>query len=326
VVSLVKTVNFPPIRNGIDYLVSVVELLQRRKQASPGERSLKYAVLHLQAAVEVLLKARLQMKDWTLIVVDAAKTDESRFRQGNFASINRHETLRRLDAVLGIKIEQKDKDALEVLGRLRNSLQHWGLTATKYAVETGAADVLDFLIRFLDEELLQQLSPDERRHIDNDMNVVRKGLANIREFVRIRMDRLRGELADRLHHVVQCPDCRQFALVIAASAGSCRFCTRGWDDPEELLRGYVANILGFGTRDSGRMGEEPVEACLACGAETLVVVVTAAGPELTYLCFTCAESYSELTNCIHCGRLFVPNDDAMECEGCAGRFDVAAAD
>jgi hypothetical protein len=74
------------------------------------------------------------------------------------------------------------------------------------------------------------------------------------------------------------------------------------------------------------MGEGLIETCLSCRAETLVVVVTAARPGITYLCFACAESYSELTNCVHCNHLFVPNDDGMECQDCAGCFDAAEAD
>ena len=49
--------DFPPIRNGVDYLVSVVNSLHGDSEVGP--REVKYAVLHLQAAAEVLLKARL---------------------------------------------------------------------------------------------------------------------------------------------------------------------------------------------------------------------------------------------------------------------------
>jgi hypothetical protein len=46
---------FRPVDNGLDYLESVIEHLR----GEPDQRNLKYAVLHLQAAVEVLLKIRL---------------------------------------------------------------------------------------------------------------------------------------------------------------------------------------------------------------------------------------------------------------------------
>ncbi|WP_261958315.1 hypothetical protein [Streptomyces nigrescens] len=57
-------------------------------------RDLKYAVLHLQAGTEVLLKARLRQAHWTLVLQDLSaelrksrKTPVSeRFASGNFVS------------------------------------------------------------------------------------------------------------------------------------------------------------------------------------------------------------------------------------------------
>lgn len=47
--------DYQPIPNGMDYLDSVVGHLS----GEPKPRDLKYAVLHLQAVVEVFLKVRL---------------------------------------------------------------------------------------------------------------------------------------------------------------------------------------------------------------------------------------------------------------------------
>lgn len=58
-------VDFPPIQNGIDYLLSVTNHLTHGDPPEP--RDLKYAILHLQAAVEVLLKARLQREHWSQV-------------------------------------------------------------------------------------------------------------------------------------------------------------------------------------------------------------------------------------------------------------------
>jgi len=49
---------FPPLLNGVDYIEAVVGNLADH----PTEKDLKYAVLHLHGAVEVLLKVRL-MRD-----------------------------------------------------------------------------------------------------------------------------------------------------------------------------------------------------------------------------------------------------------------------
>ena len=55
----------PPVQNGLDYLKSAVEHLR----GDPGPRELKYAVLHLQAAAEVLLKVQLIRVQLRLLVV-----------------------------------------------------------------------------------------------------------------------------------------------------------------------------------------------------------------------------------------------------------------
>jgi hypothetical protein len=60
---MTEQILFPPLLNGLDYLKSVIEHLRDK----PDQRNLKYAVLHLQAAVEVLLKARLIREHWSLV-------------------------------------------------------------------------------------------------------------------------------------------------------------------------------------------------------------------------------------------------------------------
>src|SRR5690606_34270345 len=141
--------------NGVDYLVSVVDLLGR-EEGDPSPRDLKYAVLHLQAASEVLLKARLRIEHWTLVVKDAVRTNHQKFQEGDFESVTHTEAVRRLIDVVGVEITEVDKRALFNLSKDRNALQHWGLTGSAPTVEARAAKVLDFLIRFLDDELLKR--------------------------------------------------------------------------------------------------------------------------------------------------------------------------
>ncbi|MFJ5534146.1 hypothetical protein [Streptomyces sp. NPDC093261] len=75
-------VYFPPVRNGLDYLVSVVEHLEAGTERVSA-RDLKYAVLHLAAGAEVLLKARLQLEHWSLVFSDPAKARRSELEDGS---------------------------------------------------------------------------------------------------------------------------------------------------------------------------------------------------------------------------------------------------
>src|SRR5690242_18279809 len=159
--------DFPPVRNGIDYLASVVEHLDENK-SDVGPRDLKYAVLHLQAAVEVLLKARLQREHWGLVFKDPGKATRKAFEGGDFESCGTDATIERLRDIAGIAIDRKEAEALKDLAKDRNALQHYGLTHNAHAVEARAGRVLDFLMRFLDTRLLPLLEGQERDRAEQD--------------------------------------------------------------------------------------------------------------------------------------------------------------
>ncbi|MEU9472517.1 hypothetical protein AB0D78_39250 [Streptomyces avermitilis] len=137
-------VNFPPIANGLDYLVSVITSLADDEERVSA-RDLKYAVLHLQAAAEVLLKYRLQQEHWTLVFAEPGKARKEELADGSLASCTPAQTVDRLRRIVGLPIGDKDAAALTKLAKTRNALQHYGLTDRARAVEARTAEVLDFL-------------------------------------------------------------------------------------------------------------------------------------------------------------------------------------
>lgn len=144
--------DFPPVRNGVDYLVSVVDHLTAEGDRDP--RDLKYAVLHLQAAAEVLLKARLVREHWSLVFTDPGKATRETFETSTLTSCGVPATAERLRNIAGVDVTTADDKALKDLAHDRNALQHFGLTRDAAAVEARAGRVLDFLVRFLDDVLL----------------------------------------------------------------------------------------------------------------------------------------------------------------------------
>lgn len=66
--------DFPPAANALDYLVSVIDHLTPDEIGDPpGPRDHKYALLHLDAAVETALKARLELHDWQQVCKGPAR-------------------------------------------------------------------------------------------------------------------------------------------------------------------------------------------------------------------------------------------------------------
>ncbi|MGC9539744.1 hypothetical protein [Streptomyces sp. UG1] len=291
--------DFPPIRNGIDYLVSVVEHLD--SDTCTGPREIKYAVLHLQAAAEVLLKSRLLREHWSLVFSDPAKATSEKFWASDFTSCGTDAAVERLRNICGLNITRKDAEALKNLGKDRNALQHYGLTHSAEAVESRAGTVLDFLLRFLDTQLLPLLDTQERESIEEDMSRVRSGLNTIDAFVNERMNRLRGnELKGATDSVLPCSVCGQWALAVIPNGAHCHFC--GTDvSAEELAPAFQEFEPGH-----------PVNECPQCCAPTLAcfAFMDGAGEEV-YYCFTCQARYNpqELTNCGGCGCLWPHEGD-----------------
>ncbi|MCX4461144.1 hypothetical protein OG585_47285 (plasmid) [Streptomyces sp. NBC_01340] len=318
---------FPPVPNGLDYLLSAVEHLEASTERVSA-RDLKYAVLHLAAGTEVLLKARLQLEHWSLVFTDPAKAKRAELENGSLLSCGPDETVQRLRDIAGVQITEKDRKALSRLAKDRNALQHYGLfgqSANARAVESRAAEVLDFLIRFVDEDLLPALPPEEAEAAQSDLERIRGGLAEIEGFVKQRMQRLRAELETLRDRTLQCPDCRQWALVVeptqaqgAARASRCRFCGMS-RDAEDIALIYGVEILG---RDPGMVDMltllTATDHCPHCELESLVEGVRfAADPDTSMaFCFQCTRLQPALTVCVACGHTFRPADGATSCENC----------
>ena len=108
-------VHFPLIHNGMDYLVTVGEALRAVDQA----RGMKYAVLNLYAATELLLKWPLLQHDWKLVALAHAAggelCDEQEFRRGHCRSVGVGLALSRLRSELEIKVGSSPRRAIEGL-------------------------------------------------------------------------------------------------------------------------------------------------------------------------------------------------------------------
>ncbi|MFI1702997.1 hypothetical protein [Streptomyces griseoruber] len=316
-----REVDFPPIENGVDYLRSVVEHLTSDAGDGPSPRSLKYAVLHLQAAVEVLLKARLQREHWTLVLerIDVNAATRQKFDDNSFKSCSSTEAVRRLTAMVGVEISKDDRTVMEELGRDRNALQHYGLTVNAQTVESRAAFVLDFLLQFVEDEFLAELKQEGYESVKADMQYVRQGLVRIRGLLDIRMERLAPQLEPLRDRTIECPECRYMAYVARADgAPSCLLCqheapleTDGegevWRDTYLAAIEYAEKVLGTPWKETparpgdlfSQPAQPPLERCLGC--DDLAVVLgarTALDPDREVaFCFGCTRQYAQCGQC-----------------------------
>ncbi|MFD9770733.1 hypothetical protein ACFWXE_10450 [[Kitasatospora] papulosa] len=299
-------IEFRPVRNGMDYLLSAVQHLTAGQQP-PGERDLKYAVLHLHAATEVLLKARLVRDHWSLVIADVSKATEAKFRAGDFNSVTVEAAIDRLRNLAGLDIGQTNRMAIKALTGTRNALTHYGHAAPAYAVETQITKVLSFLLDFIPTHLYDPQSTSQfGAEYHDTMEAIRERLGRIDSLVKDRMGDVRADLKGMDKETVSCPHCQQYAVEIPrerkevgeqshapATELSCRFCTARWS-PTELAERRVSEpeFVGYSTQC-------PCWDSTVCADDTYSLVVgisTLAEPEASMkICFRCgAQEYFPL--------------------------------
>lgn len=298
-----------PVENGLDFMSSVVA----RLESSPTATDLKYGILHLCAAIEVLFKARLLVEDWTLVFVSPENATDEALRSGSFKSVGIDEAIKRL-AGLKVRIPEDTRRVIRLAFDKRNAIAHFGLRDSTEAVRAVAVEALNFLISFLHQEL-REWEPDQTGEALED---IRERVQEISGFVETRLRQL-SPVLDRFPVVLMCPDCSQVALE-PNDVCTCHFCFRE-GAPEDVAEDYVSAVFGETRYEAGKGRVSwSLHTCPDCGRETLVGGVENRNSRSTYWCCFAEGwgfAYDGITECERCGELGNAGvDDLILCESC----------
>lgn len=235
----------------------------------------------------MLLKARLLDEHWSLVFDDPRKATRRAFESGNFASCGTADTVTRLTEIAQVTITAKEQNALKSLGQDRNALQHYGLTHNARAVESRAGQALDFLVRFLQEELLAPKRGDaELSAIPwGVVHGIHKALRDISAYRTERRKRLRGTLKAAAHHTLTCHECGELALVIGDRCHFCGFPIGGFSPEHAADMHLIYRAIAEGDIDP----QELISHCPRCRRRAWAPDIrTAASNTPTPFCFSCA--------------------------------------
>ncbi|MEU6261565.1 hypothetical protein [Streptomyces sp. NPDC047043] len=298
--------DFTPVRNGMDFLLSAFDHLSQ-SDGSPEARDVKYAVLHLQAAVEVLLKARLIREHWSLVFSEPGKAKRVDYEAGRFASCTVLGAIDRLNNIVSLQISKEQRQAISSLADTRNALTHLGHSGSVFAVEAQAALVLDFLLTFVHEHLQPALTKDGP-YVHETMEKLGARLASINALVRQRRGRLKQELESVQERVVDCPMCGEEAIVLGDTPPTCRFCMTAYDDVRDLSILYKEMGRGDATFN-----------CPSCeGCLTVVAGARHASGRTVDICFACADIFEGWARCARCEEgIFFLDMGREVCTDCA---------
>lgn len=311
----VKKIEFSLLENALDYIISAQTYI-----LSKNPRDLKYAVLHLSAAVELILKKRLQDEHWSLVFEDINTANVTNYESGDFISVNLKTCILRLSGVCNVIMPEKDKEIISSFRKKRNRLEHFGVTDSVEAITSSAAEVLSILLDFIKMHLETSKFSITEKHA---LSIIRKDLCRFELLVDKRMKKISSQLkkAEKKFNILSCPSCLQNALVVGDDDPTCIFCHYS-GKPKTVAVEWIETILGIDYYLAKKDGTDyPLHTCCDCGYDSLVKVGPTGDSSIAdqYVCFNCGQkwSLSDIGECQRCNELyFVKEDDVGECLSC----------
>ncbi len=302
------------VENAFDFLLEAMAALN-----SGDRRKLKYAVLHLASAVELVFKARLAQEDWSLVFKDPTKATQGQFERGDFRSIDFQEARERLEGFCGLSLSEFEP-LLRTLRTLRNRVEHFAVSVDTVEVESILIKTGSFLWDFMHSELV-----DEVKEQQSVLDDIRRGIRQHEGLVRLRLEKIEPDLEayrarDTL--VLSCPRCLQDTLVVHGEDEEpfCLLCHYR-RSPEEVADDWATVFIGYPHTDPKEASAYPVlQECETCGSETMIEFEDGSQfpPDPAWVCFTCGESGSPTSTCSSCGEEFDYEGEVFHCPRCRG--------
>lgn len=275
--------------NALDYLLLAGEMAQ---DGQP--RMLKHAVATLADGLELLLKARLERYDWSLLFRDVDQADRQKFESGDFRSVRFDQTVKRLQGICGIEVHPKHLAAVNALRKLRNKIRHFAVTTDRETVVSLIVKAYGFAIDFTADHLEEGLGDDAK----SDLDSLRRLLGQFEGFVDARLQQIDSVLKGQAYSEhIECPRCLQETLYPEDGEAACAFC--GYRaGAYEAAEAWLDQQYGHLSPKDRMAAEEVVQVCPECEALAAIPLETDEEPRL--LCLWCGES-SSLQSCARCG-------------------------
>lgn len=302
-------IKFDVIDNAFDFLEVAVENFTNFQETGSA-RDIKYGLLHLSAAVELLLKQRLSDEHWSLVFDNVNKASITKYDSIDFSSVRLSDCIQRLCFVCGVNIEERHKKSISRLRGLRNKVEHFSFEVSREEGLAVASKVFSFALDFVETELRTNLTNDQT----GTWEEIKESVQGIENFVGERRSEVERQVAARElgdQTLVDCPRCLELALVLDYDERECLFC-RFAGSHEEVFGEWMTCFYGHSWTDpKERMIDDPVDVCPSCGDEYYVRDPRDGGmtpPDPAFICFRCGYTKPPTVDCSNCETEFTPDN------------------
>jgi len=250
----------------------------------------KHALATLADGIELLLKARLEQKDWHLVFADIDKATRQKYESGDFVSVSYDQAVKRLANLCDVQLHKDDMSLVKALRQNRNRVRHFAIDVSSEAATSNLAKGFAFALGFWCDHLEK----------DNEGGTEQlTGLTSLmsewEEFVQARLRQLKDELVDSSGlGLFSCPICQQLAMQANKYGAKCLFCFVDIDGAG-AASSWVDTHNPPWSLDDDAMNPSVVQ-CPWCSDTACVDVGNG------FHCFSCNES-GECDECSCCGEL-----------------------
>lgn len=291
-------------QNALDYL-----LLAGEQAGEGSSRMLKHALATLADGIELLLKARLETHDWSLLFKNVDDAKRSKFEQGDFQSVSFDQAVKRLENICSVTLDQEQLVIVEQLRQLRNRIRHFAVETDRPLAVSLITKAYSFAIDFITKEI----EPHRHDEVEYELGDLRSMLGDFAEFVQTRLSEIQSTLDEQNYSVhVSCPACLQSTFYADGDGASCAFCGLKREG-ESAARLWANRFCPQSYKDE--MIEPVVVNCPECGAEACVPAGESDDFSTQYVCLSCGES-GDYQHCSSCGQLHGDDNPGDMCDGC----------
>ena len=304
-----KNIEFDLLENGLDFIENSLEAILSTNEP----HKLKYAILHISAGIELILKEILRLEHWSLLFENINNADYKHLRSGDFISVSFSSILKRLEGIVDGNITEKQKKHFDILRKKRNKMEHFAFKESSNALKSTISKALTDIIEIIDENIGIKNTSNESQFLYKS---IRRESSKFIEFVDLVKAKLKDELT-RLEKnktkIIDCPECFQDLFPLDGS-NTCLFC--GYSDtPENITALYADTVLEYSSYAAYKYGEDcPIKKCLECENETMII------ENNTAFCIDCGASWDldSLSYCEDCQEYYrKPNDERSDFGVCS---------
>ncbi|WP_236450507.1 hypothetical protein [Stutzerimonas stutzeri] len=306
------------VRNALGFVNTSIDHLQQKP---------KNAIVDLYTAIELFLKARLMKEHWTLMLAKPETGDLQNLAVGDFLSVSLDDALKRIQSILGEKIDQDASDNFKALGEHRNQIVHFAhsgmdnpsKTQAGVIVETWASwHYLHALLTGPWEAVFQPYAVE--------LQVLNQRMMRQGDFIKARFEILKPQIEiqeKKGNKIVPCGHCHMSAAIVGETHPwgidyTCMVCGVGDTAVEECN----AELHCPGCNAPFKFFEKGLHACPACGhqitTDILIDLCTKQFPEGDDWC---EEGHVHIASCHKCQH---PQPSVFFIEGmwsCVSCFD-----